>query len=320
MRFNFALDSQIKDIYSITESFDLSKGNSNERGFLVSSFTLEQYNDFFKDPRKHLYVSTVDNKVMGFIYGYYVDDGEDSESLKTYKDLGAQGDFVVKQICVHPDSPKGTGTFLMSKLFKIIDGDIYLAIVSDPLNIPSLLFHKKMGFVETTRITENDGLGRIIMVRYCNQELKSFSNVGLAQYQTAVDLYKHEDHLTWTKFNFSIITNGAILSILIPNITSEFNRPLFIFLVSVVVLINVGYIYTIRLGRIYLQKRKNDAIVIEERLQHLGMGYIIKSNGSNEKLNKILANSLTRYVQYSIPMLFTIGWLVMLFLFLKGNI
>jgi len=128
----------------------------------------------------------------------------------------------------------------------------------------------------------------------------------------AVELYKHEDQLTWTKFNFSVITNGAILSILVPNLSSSLNKPVFIFLVIAVVLINIGYIYTIRMGRIYLQKRKKDAMIIEERLHHIGLAYMIKNTTNNKKLKTIMDNSSTRYVQYIVPVIFIIGWIVIL--------
>jgi L-amino acid N-acyltransferase YncA len=314
MRFENMKKEQIEDIYSISESYDLSKGNENERGFLVSSFSKKDYLSFFEDEKKYMYVAIDQSKALGFIYGYFIENADTSKSSEIIKQMGNNTDFVVKQICVHKDSPKGTGTFLMEMLIKLVDGDIYLAIVSRPLNITSLLFHKKMGFVEVARIIEKDELGRIIMVRYKHQESSSFAEAGLVQYQTAVELYKHEDQLTWTKFNFSVITNGAILSILVPNLSSSINKPVFIFLVIAVILINIGYIYTIKMGRIYLQKRKKDAMNLEDRLHHIGLAYMIKNTINNKKLKTIMDNSSTRFVQYIIPMIFIIGWIVILIL------
>jgi len=316
MKFRIAQKEHVNAIYTIAESYRLDQETEHDRGFLVSSYTLEDYQAFQADSSKALYVAIKDDEVVGFVYGYAPMYGSPSNSLDTILKHGKSTDFIVKQICASKSSVKGTGTFLMSTLFKLVSGDIYLAIVTEPLNITSMLFHKKMGFIELKKITERDQLNRLIMVRYKNQELDSYSNVGLAQYQTSVDLYKHEDQLTWTKFNFSIITNGAILSILIPNMTGDFNKPLFVFLVVTVVLINLGYLYTIRMGRIYLQTRKKSAITMEQRLHHLGMGYIVKSNEEDKKKRDILERSLTRYVQYLIPIIFIIGWIIILLIYM----
>lgn len=316
MNFIVANEKHIKEIFDIANHFDIDNHNQDDRGFLVSSYTLAEYKKFLQDPNQIIYVSVnKDNKVEGFIYGYYVPYGKTSVSLDTIQEMANANDFIVKQICVHPSSPKGTGTFLMTTLFKLIDGNLYLAIVTDPMNISSLIFHKKIGFVEVKRIIENDSRERLIMVRYKNQELESFSRIMLSQYDTAIDLYKHEDQLTWTKFNFSILTNGAILSILIPSLNSSFNKSLFVFLVLVVILINIGYIFTIGMGRIYLQKRKNDAILIEHKLKYLGMMYVVKPDEDSKSLyTRILNSSFTKYVQFIIPCLFIIGWIVVLVL------
>ncbi|RJP57540.1 MAG: GNAT family N-acetyltransferase [Ignavibacteriales bacterium] len=316
MKFNELKLDQIDEVFAISESYDLTKGNQTDRGFLVSSFTRDEYESFYFQDDKYIYVATDDNRVIGFIYGYYIKHADPSVSSDTMKKLGQEDDFIVKQICAHQDAPIGTGTFLMHQLFQILSCSIYLAIVAKPLNVTSLIFHKKMGFCEIARITEKDQLERIIMVRYKHQDSKTFVEAGLLQYQIAVDLYKHEDQLTWTKFNFSVITNGAILAMVVPAMTSDFNKTLFLFLAIVVIIINFGYIYTIRMGRIYLQKRKKDACGLEEKFQSIGMNYIIKGSTKNKKMNHILENSFTRYVQFLIPIMFIIGWIVILFLVL----
>ena len=85
MRFENMKKEQIEDIYSISESYDLSKGNENERGFLVSSFSKKDYLSFFEDEKKYMYVAIDQSKVLGFIYGYFIENADTSKSSEIIK-------------------------------------------------------------------------------------------------------------------------------------------------------------------------------------------------------------------------------------------
>ena len=309
MKFLLANDKDVKDIYAIASSWKYETAKSIDEGFLVSEYTIEDYEAFFKDDDKYLFVAKEDNEVLGFIYGYYVEHGGFSKTSLAIKDMAEPNDFILKQIAVKKERRK-VGAYLINHLLTFIDSDIYLAIVSKPLNVASVMFHRKHGFIKAARIMEDDNLERLIYAKYKDASQQGYKDFVMSEYQTAVDLYKHEDHLTWTKFNFSIITNGALLSLLIPNLSGDYNVELFSFFIFVIILINLGYIYTIFMGRKYLKNRKETAVNIEERLERFGMRNIIKSN------DKDLKSSKTSIVQYSIPLVFTVGWIVILLVIL----
>jgi hypothetical protein len=90
---------------------------------------------------------------------------------------------------------------LLPKLYehvisRVHDVPIVAAVVVDPPNVPSVALHRKFGFQPTVTLIPPDGLPRMVWVHREKEPDLLREQLGLA-----IDLYKHEDLLNWSKLN-----------------------------------------------------------------------------------------------------------------------
>lgn len=159
-----ALFNDMEDVSHLADINHLrSKGNP-DKGFLVSGYTLEDYQRVYYETNL-FYVVEEDGDVRGFILGYKQEDLNYSEVVnKSIRDYAGSEFLVVKQICVDPYiQGRGYGRALFQKFIQESENlqrGIYLSIVLEPYNKTSVSFHKSLGFSKVFEIVPEDGFLR----------------------------------------------------------------------------------------------------------------------------------------------------------------
>lgn len=155
----------LKNIVDLAGSYVLNetvKRLSANPGFLVSGFTLTDYENYLKTS-DHFYVLIKDDKLAGFLLAYSSDRIKAEEELNSYIKSKNPGPFIlIKQICVHRDHKgKGYARFMYDHLFNTAGNtDYFAAIVLNPYNEVSVKFHETYGFIKNFEYTPADGLLR----------------------------------------------------------------------------------------------------------------------------------------------------------------
>ena len=204
----------------------LKNTNKPEKGFLVSGYTEEDYQNFI-DHYDFFYKATIDDKIVGCIMAFNSENILEEDETNQMLKFCAKKEFVlIKQVFVSRKYAKnGIASLLYQHLAEQAQSDraLLAVIVAEPLNVASCKFHQKMNFIEYLRFTpkeDKDGMIRqrsawihlphkesLLMdyVRLTN--IKSEANTGeilLARSTQMTDLYTHEDNLNWTKLGMQI--------------------------------------------------------------------------------------------------------------------
>lgn len=140
--------------------------------------------------------------------------------------------------------------------------------------------------------------------------------IALEQYSVAIDLYKHEDSLNWSKLNNLFYVNAGLLAVLglqfaRGQLTSHSN-PLIWALSILGFLVSFAFIISIWSGIIYMHKRKERIVEIEEELFKIGGKHVVSASLDQSK--KILEVSPTSIVLRVMPIIFTFAWLIIIFM------
>ena len=143
----------------------------------------------------------------------------------------------------------------------------------------------------------------------------------LEQYKIAVELYKHEDNLNWTKLNHLFYINAGLWAVVgfiiqfggAENGSLPINFRFFMVMVSLIGMIISGALgVALWFGVRYMHNRKRAVILIEETLVHHGGEYIVSPSSGAPEERGILGRSPTTWVLKSVPIVFFIVWLVVL--------
>ena len=213
-----AVHEDVSEICEIANSYKLDALPADElgvRGFLVSNFSDHDYRqlvlttDFF-------FVAKHASKIVGFLVAY------SSECIRPEWIVDCSirdqypGSFVVtKQICVAADyTGRGIAKQLYSVLFSsIANRPVFAAIVLDPENRWSVQFHERLGFTKVQEMHSDDRMLRGIWRRPADIDASiDTTNILIEQYKVYVDLYKHEDNLTWDKLHKLILLSGVLFA------------------------------------------------------------------------------------------------------------
>ena len=160
----------LSQILTVAQKYNLeqmSPTDAAELGFLVSDFQEADYRDFLRRAN-HFYIVLENENVCGFVLAYSNDRIQENEWLNLRIQSRHSDPFIViKQICIRPDLiGTGLATLLYQHLFNQTQGcPLFTAIVLEPLNNRSVVFHEKRGFKKVFQITPPDGMLRGVWMR-----------------------------------------------------------------------------------------------------------------------------------------------------------
>ncbi|OAH16177.1 GNAT family N-acetyltransferase [Streptomyces jeddahensis] len=318
-------EAHLPDILALAESRRLDAGDAERaerEGFLVSDYTLEDYRARLTTA-EHFWVAMKGTEVLGFLLAYSDQRIEPGEWLnhRIKTTLGAF--LVIKQICVSRSCARtGVASRLYHHVLEQWQGTpVIAAVVAEPYNAASTLFHRKLGFEELTRLTPPDGKQRMVWVWRKPREAMLQS-----QYTVAIDLYKHEDTTNWHKLNnFFYITAGlaAALGFSLSEGTSRSGsmdsmaRSLAMIISIIGLASSLAFSQMLRYGRRYLDARKRAAMELEEHMAWHG-GQRIVGREVAEDGHDWLRRSPTGLIMMLLPALVALCWAAMLGVLIAG--
>jgi len=285
---------------------------STEGGFLVSAYTEADYRSRLATA-EHFYVAVKGGQVLAFLMAYSSDQVEPDEWLNRRIKTTLGSYLVIKQICVAREAGRsGVASMLYYHVLDQWDkSPVIAAVVNDPPNDASAHFHHKLGFQELTRLTPPDGLPRVVWVWRKPREA-----ILHAQYQIAVDLYKHEDNLNWQKLNnFFYITAGLAAATAFflgkEGAGGTLGKVLAVIISIIGFGVSLGFSQMLRFGRQYLLARKEAVIELEEYMAWHG-GERIVNRRTSDPGSAYLKVSPTGAIMVLLPVLVSLCWLAVL--------
>lgn len=278
---------------ALLQSDLLLKNNENaEKGFLVSGYTEEEYYKFL-DSYEFFYKATIDGKIAGCLMAFnsesILPEDETNQMLKQC----AKEEFVlIKQVFVSRNhGRKGIADLLYNHLSKQIKSEraLIAVIVSEPLNIPSIKFHEKMGFQEYMWFypkKDKDGKvrkrsawiclpknGSLLLdhVRFTNIEMdEDIGEIMLARSTQMSNLYTHEDNLNWTKLGMQITLLLAFVAAFAFFYEKSLTKSAFPVLLPLALwggIINYVFYVKVRSGIKFLTVHKNNLIDLDKKIK-----------------------------------------------------
>lgn len=169
----------LDDIFKLAQLYALSDFESpelaSERGFLVSNFSRQTYENFIQE--NHVFwILEESGELRAFLLAIasvkrILDKALDAK----IKEYGISKYMLVKQICTHPGhTSKGLASYLYRAFIEKHNHiPLVTAIVTDPPNPRSIALHKKLGFKSAFKYTAPDGLPRSIWIRARGKGIKS---------------------------------------------------------------------------------------------------------------------------------------------------
>lgn len=160
---------QIADNYALAE-----KRDNSDQGFLVSCFTMRDYENFLSYA-DYFYVTRMNDQVKGFLLAYSNKHIKKTEWLNNQIKESYRHPFIlIKQICVDKSN---SGSGIASQLYRELlknSGNLALiaAIVLEPRNDRSIRFHQKLGFQQLLTATPADGMLRGIWAIRVNEQIQ----------------------------------------------------------------------------------------------------------------------------------------------------
>lgn len=170
LRIQGAKSEHLPQIVSLAQTCNLKQMASEQAarlGFLASNFQEEDYQAFIRRA-DHFYVLLENRNLCGFLYAYSSDLIQGDEWLNLLIRSRHPDHFVViKQICIRPDLiGRGLATSLYQHLFtQVQEYPLFTAIVLEPVNHRSIIFHERLGFKKVFQITPPDGMLRGVWMR-----------------------------------------------------------------------------------------------------------------------------------------------------------
>ena len=302
----------VEAIYAIAAENALKVGETQTGGFLVSKYPKSQYVEYVQSLR-HFYVLVKEDAIVGFLFAYEANQLDQTLKVNQAMRRKAKNAFVVlKQICIAiKHQRQGHASSLYEDFMNRIEEDIYLSVVLEPYNAPSMLFHERLGFTMVHEVKENDGLLRGIFY-WNNPKTTCMYNerVLLKQYQMAHDLYKHEDTLNWTKMNYLFYISASLIAVIVlsTSLPSAFGVPIGLMIAAVAGFITAQkFNVAIQSGVKYMHKRKKAYLHIEHLLEAIGGVPMANVLGDQEK--SLYKKAPTEKILLTLPVLIKVLWL-----------
>lgn len=309
--------ARIEDVSSITriarENALINVDSDNlEQGFLVSEFKESDYEQYIQK-HEHFYVLTDKGNVSAFLMAHKKEDLDITLIVNRNILRCATGDFhLIKQVCVARDSVRqGLASELYNFFISKVNSDIYLAVVLNPYNEASIKFHNNLGFDQIMKFIVEDGKDRGIFYRPANNIRSLDKDFLIEQYKVAIDLYKHEDELNWSKMNHLFYVTVGMMVVLtfiydsLENIVLSVGMLLLSFIA-----IAIAYLFhgSIKSGIKYLQRHKRSVYEIEDLL-YIETGRRVVSTKFEKEYNNFQKSYSSR-TMFFIPRLLIAVWVI----------
>lgn len=282
----------IPAITSLQSDLLLNNINDSEKGFLISAYTETEYQQFLSC-YDYFYKATVNDKIVGCLMAFDSEDILPEDETNLMLKACAKKEFVlIKQVFVSRDcGESGVATLLYQHLGKKIDSDraMLAVIVSDPLNIASCRFHKRVGFTEYFQFTpkaDKDGKvrNRSAWIKLPNSDSDLLDHVRFTNVDTGDDkgeimiarsaqisgLYKHEDNLNWTKLGMQITLLFALIAAFGFFYERSITKSAFPVLLPLALwggVINYVFYLKIKSGVRFMTKHKNNLIQFDKEIR-----------------------------------------------------
>lgn len=324
MSIDFARMDDLNDITRLAKSRRLDEMSITEakrEGFLVSNYEAADYQEFLTRA-EHFYVARCGEKLAGFLIAYSSDRVGPEEWLNTQVKKHFDKFVVIKQICVDPEyESRGIASLFYEYVIIRSPGlPIVAAVVSEPENEPSRRLHQRLGFQPSLELTPPDGLRRLVWVRPSMRP-----EVLLQQYPIAVELYRHEDNLNWSKLNNFLYVTAALIAALglatgIPgsNTGATSYRVLVVGVGLIGTASSIVFAIALWFGVHYLLARK-DAVRLIERLLVGSGGTQVITTELLGKTPKWLDRSPTGTALKFIPIIAGLCWSAIVVITLSGT-
>ncbi len=296
---------------------NLKPSRLKNSGFLVSNYAREQYEQYIIN-NELFFLLEEHGEVQGFLLAFHDHELDFDQIVNKRIQKHAKNNYIVlKQICIRRLShKKGYGRRLYEYLMSMVEKDIFLAVVLEPYNEASIRFHDKLGFKQVFTVQGEDQLKRGIFF-WNNPHIAPHydKEIILGQYEHAIELYKHEDSLNWSKINHLLYITGALVGLtsLLANIL-EADSQWFIYSILAVSLFGAlsAFLFQVAIsnGVEYMQRRKQAVVEVERILKHLGGIDIVSSYAT--PADKRFRRSPTTGVMKLIPKLIVGIWIIVL--------
>ncbi len=145
-------------------------------------------------------------------------------------------------------------------------------------------------------------------------------NTVLSQYASAIDLYKHEDSLNWSKLHNMFYANAGLLAILglvdksgaSNHAASGASLNIVVFVGLLGILVSLGFLVAIWSGIYYLRLRKDAVVKIELQLAESGGVFVVYDPESEKRKWHFSKVSPTTYVLGIMPVVLCLLWIIIL--------
>lgn len=290
----------------IADACQLVADTPTNAGFLVSAYAREDYAAFLPKAAMFTCVS-LHGRMLGFVMvmpaaSLPLSDGSRTSALRF-----DEPDYVVKQVAVDPTFRRArVGTVLYRALVnRFADCYIGATVMHEPRNDASMRFHEAFGFAHVTDMPAAGG-GRS---GYWIRTPDSKTDVALlaAQYEQAVELYRHEDSLTWSKLQAVLFISGGVATALGLSVrtagVAQGDLILRAAVAGIAAIACWALTVSIHSGTRYLAARKQAVVVIEQRLSRFGGEHVVHQPNS-----RMLRASPTRHVLRALPLVMASAW------------
>jgi len=315
--------ANIKDIdviYQISKDTMLNmKGKRQSKNISLETDSSKEYYEKQLNKDSLFYVSEIDGNVIAFLLAFNREDIDElTTMIKTIDKLSEKPYIFIKQFYIDKKYiRKGYGTELYEYFLLNNKKDIFSSIASEPKNKALINFYCEIGFNCVLTQTQEENRRKAIYYRkyennYCNDHNFIFKN-----YDNAMEMYRHEDNLNWTKINHLLVINTALigfLGLVIANIGKITTENLIIAFIIILFSIfgitaNILFYIAIKSGILYLQNRKEQTATIERIIKNMGGVEIV---GSKQRDDKRFIRSNTITVMSIIPIVLIIIWVLLM--------
>lgn len=324
-----ATHADIPRIAALQDRLLLPVANPDD-GFLVSAFSEEQYAHFITD-YEYFYLAFEGEQLLGVLMAYRSERISAQDENNSLIRACVIGDFVlVKQIFLPPDAGgKGVAKQLYLRLFADAGEQLpfVCAIVMEPFNKRSCVFHQRIGFEEFlnfTPVPDKDGVVRTrsawmrpprdaagvqAFLRLSNVSRGEDEGEVLAnRSQAFVSLYQHEDNLNWTKFGLQT----TVLFALFASFAYFYEKPISINAKPVLVtlgvwgiIVNLLFMLKIRSGLRYMNAYKQKIKGYDDLLMFY-YPRVARIFGRHEFTSKV---SITSRLMFTFSLIGLLSWI-----------
>ena len=307
-------NARLDDLEAIISIAESRKYNSNSKiaqsSFIMRSYTHEELLAFIGN-QEVIVVESATTIVAYVIYSTSISLGNENKHINAIMLHTDDTDFLfIIQVATRIDEEnKGYGLDLYDYIIGLAaNKPIYANSMLSPANADALHFHKITGFQVIFNSADFEDGGHRIYFRKLPYNTNSNDPL-LKQFETARDLYRHEEDLNWRKISTLFYVNvglGALLAILLREGTKwSLNVLLGVAVISMLgMLITHAFGTSLRSGVGQVRRRKSAMMRIDRQLSN--------QTGQITIIDKSFAPTLS-LLEWS-PKVLTALWIVTLLL------